>query len=192
MIYNKAAQLAKELGINRPSAVADQVNALAPDASTEMRERMMRNIERTWLYVFIADKSFGIVTGRSLIVGWNELPPCPCQWWKKPMTNPSDRMISGIIQIRVRLVSILRVSKKTLIVKLESVGSIEAITPGYQDPRDCFEVALKSLRGPGEHSQRGMLDDRPTSRGLFANLDLLHGSQHHGLECTGNKRTENH
>ncbi|KAF4806827.1 Protein priB [Colletotrichum siamense] len=103
-----AAQLAKELGINRPSAVTEQANALAPDASTEFKERMMRNIERTWLYVFIADKSFGIATGRSLIVGWNELPPCPCQWWKKPMTNPSDRMISGLIEIRVQLLEALK------------------------------------------------------------------------------------
>lgn len=152
IIYNQAAQLAKELGINRPSAVADQVNALASDASAESRERMMRNVERTWLYVFIADKSFGIVTGRALIVGWNELPPCPCQWWKMPMTNPSDRMISGIIEIRVQLVSILRVSLETLILKMESARSIEATAPGYQDPRDCFEVALTGLWSPGEHS----------------------------------------
>ncbi|KAL0779340.1 hypothetical protein CaCOL14_003824 [Colletotrichum acutatum] len=103
-----AVQLAKELGINKPTIIADLVKALAPDNTVEMRERFSRNLERTWLYVFIADKSFGIVMGRSPIVAWKELPPCPCQWWKKSMTTPLDRMISGIIEIRVQLLESLK------------------------------------------------------------------------------------
>ncbi|KAK1655799.1 fungal-specific transcription factor domain-containing protein [Colletotrichum phormii] len=100
-----AVQLAKELGINKPATITELVKALSPDETIEMRERFSRNLERTWLYVFIADKSFGIVMGRSPIVAWKELPPCPCQWWRKSMTTPLDRMISGIIEIRVQLVS---------------------------------------------------------------------------------------
>ncbi|KAK1493759.1 hypothetical protein CCUS01_03060 [Colletotrichum cuscutae] len=100
---NEAVQLAKELGINKPSTIAELVKVLAPDDTAEMRERFLRNLERTWLYVFIADKSFGIVMGRSPIVAWKELPPCPCQWWRKSMTTSLDRMISGIIEIRVQL-----------------------------------------------------------------------------------------
>ncbi|KAK1539922.1 uncharacterized protein CCOS01_01236 [Colletotrichum costaricense] len=103
-----AVQLAKELGINKPSTIVELVKALAPDDTVEMRERFSRNLERTWLYVFIADKSFGIVMGRSPIVAWKELPPCPCQWWRKSMTTSLDRMISGIIEIRVQLLESLK------------------------------------------------------------------------------------
>ncbi|KAK7436003.1 hypothetical protein Landi51_12757 [Colletotrichum acutatum] len=108
VLGTNAVQLAKELGINKPTIIADLVKALAPDNTVEMRERFSRNLERTWLYVFIADKSFGIVMGRSPIVAWKELPPCPCQWWKKSMTTPLDRMISGIIEIRVQLLESLK------------------------------------------------------------------------------------
>lgn len=69
---------------------------------------MLRNFERTWLYVFVADKSFGIITGRAPTVAWKELPACPCEWWRKPMTTPVDRMISGIIEIRVQMASDMR------------------------------------------------------------------------------------
>ncbi|KXH67685.1 hypothetical protein CSAL01_06848 [Colletotrichum salicis] len=88
-----AVQLAKELGINKPATITELVKALSPDETIEMRERFPRNLERTWLYVFIADKSFGIVMGRSPIVAWKELPPCPCQWWRKSMATPLDRRI---------------------------------------------------------------------------------------------------
>lgn len=114
--------------------MTEQANALAPDASNEFKERMMRNVERTWLYVFIADKSFGITTGRSLIVGWNELPPCPCQWWKKPMTNPSDRMISGLIEIRVQLVSFHSAFILGVTLNMQVAGSLETARARYQNP----------------------------------------------------------
>ncbi|EXF76821.1 hypothetical protein CFIO01_05115 [Colletotrichum fioriniae PJ7] len=103
-----AVQLAKELGINKSTTIAELVKALAPENDTEMKERFSRNLERTWLYVFIADKSFGIVMGRSPVVAWKELPPCPCQWWRNPMTTPLDRMVSGIIEIRVQLLESIK------------------------------------------------------------------------------------
>lgn len=99
-------------------------------------------------------------------------------------------MISGIIEMRVQLVSVLSVSMETLTLKMESAGGIKATKHGYQDPRDRFEVALKSLRDHGEHSSQGMLGSRLSTRGISAYFSLLHGSQHHGLKRTGNKRTE--
>lgn len=77
------------------------------NATPKFREQILRNFERTWLYVFIADKSFGIITGRSSTVAWKELPSCPFHWWRKAGTTPSDRMLSGIIEIRVQMVSYL-------------------------------------------------------------------------------------
>ncbi|KAH8654921.1 hypothetical protein BGZ61DRAFT_467197 [Ilyonectria robusta] len=95
-----AVQVAREMGINRPTKVAEHVKTTSPNACDDFRERLFRNYERTWLYTFIADKSFGIITGRSHCVTLKEMPTCASEWWKKPMTEPLDRMISGIIEIR--------------------------------------------------------------------------------------------
>ncbi|KJR82449.1 fungal transcriptional regulatory protein [Sporothrix schenckii 1099-18] len=99
-----AVQLGRELGIHRPATIAEQVNnevAQIPGGATpEFRERLFRNFERTWLYTFISDKSFGIITGRSMGVAWKEMPAYASEWWRKPMTGPVDRIVSGIIEMR--------------------------------------------------------------------------------------------
>ena len=77
---------------------------LSGNATTDFKERLSRNYERTWLYIFIADNGFRIITGRSLAVSSGEIPSTSFEWWKKPMTGPLDRMISGIIEARVLLV----------------------------------------------------------------------------------------
>lgn len=99
-------QLAREIGIDRPATIAEHVRNTAPNAADDYRARLFRNYERTWLTTFIADKSFGIITGRSHSVGWKEISTNASGWWKKPMTEPSDRMISGIIEIRGQLVRV--------------------------------------------------------------------------------------
>ena len=65
----------------------------------------MRNIERTWLAAFFAEKSFGIVTGRAMNVSRTEVSDSVSEWWRKPMTCPFDRITSGVVEIRVLLVS---------------------------------------------------------------------------------------
>ncbi|OAA64279.1 fungal transcriptional regulatory protein [Niveomyces insectorum RCEF 264] len=102
-----AVQLARELGIHRPAAIAEQVNAVVAnnnnnnnDACPDFTERLFRNFERTWLYTFISDKSFGIITGRSMGVAWKEIPALAAEWWRKPMTGPVDRIVSGIVEMR--------------------------------------------------------------------------------------------
>ncbi|CAK7205165.1 hypothetical protein SEUCBS139899_007930 [Sporothrix eucalyptigena] len=99
-----AVQLARELGIHRPATIAEQVqdalSQIPGGATGEFRERLFRNYERTWLYTFISDKSFGIITGRSMGVAWKEIPASASEWWRKPMTGPVDRIVSGIVEMR--------------------------------------------------------------------------------------------
>ncbi|CAK7227690.1 hypothetical protein SCUCBS95973_006629 [Sporothrix curviconia] len=99
-----AVQLARELGIHRPATIAEQVqdalSQIPGGATAEFRERLFRNYERTWLYTFISDKSFGIITGRSMGVAWKEIPVSAPEWWRKPMTGPVDRIVSGIVEMR--------------------------------------------------------------------------------------------
>lgn len=103
----QAVQIAREMGIHKPVVIAAQVNALAAATdSASFKERLARNFERTWLYTFIADKSFGITTGRHMGVSWREIPPSASEWWRKPMTAPTDRILSGIVEMRGILVRI--------------------------------------------------------------------------------------
>lgn len=107
LYLSHATQLAREIGINSPSTVAELVNAVSPNGSPEFREQLSRNFERTWLYTFIADKSFGLSTGRSPGVHWRELPAAAPEWWRKPMTTNLDQMVSGIALARELLLEAL-------------------------------------------------------------------------------------
>ncbi|KAF4458076.1 Protein priB [Fusarium austroafricanum] len=95
-----AIQLAKEMGINRSDVVREYVSTECQNTTAEFNERCIRNYERTWLYTFIADKGFGTMTGRSQCVSWKGVPRNAAEWWKSPFAEPTDRMISGIIEIR--------------------------------------------------------------------------------------------
>ncbi|UZP43494.1 hypothetical protein NXS19_011306 [Fusarium pseudograminearum] len=106
-----AAQLARELGIYETDRIDKYVAASVPVAADEKKERFRRNIERTWLYIFIADKSFGLINGRRLSVSWNELPPDVYAWWQNPMATAHDRMISGIVETRGILLDALKEGK---------------------------------------------------------------------------------
>ncbi|KAI5460428.1 fungal transcriptional regulatory protein [Mariannaea sp. PMI_226] len=106
-----AVQLARDIGIHRGITISDQVKAVAPNADSDSTERLTRNFERTWLFMFLAEKSFGIITGRSPCVSWKEIPLSVAHWWRRPMTGPSDRVISGIAEIRCHLLNALEDKK---------------------------------------------------------------------------------
>ncbi|EFX03249.1 fungal transcriptional regulatory protein [Grosmannia clavigera kw1407] len=95
-----AVQLGRELGINRSAVIAEHVQAIAGNESAEFRERLVRDFERTWLCTFMSDKSFGLITGRSMGVSLKEIPASAGEWWRKPMTAPYDRVLSGIVELR--------------------------------------------------------------------------------------------
>ncbi|CAD0087151.1 unnamed protein product, partial [Aureobasidium mustum] len=96
--------ITRELGLNKAKAVTDLVSTYtSTTASSDFKERFRRNIERTWLAAFFAEKSFGIVTGRVMNVGRSEISESISDWWKKPMACPFDRIISGVVEMRILL-----------------------------------------------------------------------------------------
>jgi hypothetical protein len=101
------------MGINRPEVIAQKVDAI-PGLSEESRERRLRNYERAWLYVFIADKSFGIATGRPMCVSGKELMPDVGNWWRNRGTTTADRLICGVAEMRLIVVSIALLSQKNV------------------------------------------------------------------------------
>ncbi|KAG6987409.1 Protein priB [Fusarium oxysporum f. sp. conglutinans] len=100
LTLSHAVQLAKEMGINRSDVVKEYVNAEFPNASPELTDRCARNYERAWLYTFIVDKGFGALNGRLQCMSWKAVPRTAVDWWKSPMAEPTDRIISGVIEIR--------------------------------------------------------------------------------------------
>lgn len=94
------------MGINKPDVIKEYVNSECENASSEFRERSIRNYERTWLRTLIADKGFGIMNGRLHSVSWKEIPRSAADWWKAPLAESSDRVISGVIESRGLLVSL--------------------------------------------------------------------------------------
>ncbi|KAH0347629.1 hypothetical protein KCU81_g3372, partial [Aureobasidium melanogenum] len=103
-----AILLARELGLKKDKAVEDLVSAYtSPTASSDFKERFRRNIERTWLAAFFAEKSFGIVTGRVMNVGRSEISESIFDWWKKPMACPFDRVTTGVVEMRILLMQYL-------------------------------------------------------------------------------------
>ena len=92
------------MGINRSEVISQKVDAI-PGLSDESKERRLRNYERTWLYVFIADKSFGTATGRPMCVSWRELMPDIGNWWRNRGTTPADRLLCGVAEMRLIMVS---------------------------------------------------------------------------------------
>ncbi|KAI4758408.1 hypothetical protein E4T52_06972 [Aureobasidium sp. EXF-3400] len=103
-----AILIARELGLNKAKSVTDLVATYTSStASSNFKERFYRNIERTWLAAFFAEKSFGIVTGRVMNVGRSEISESISEWWKKPMACPFDRVISGVVEMRILLMQYL-------------------------------------------------------------------------------------
>ncbi|OBS28287.1 hypothetical protein FPOA_02228 [Fusarium poae] len=100
-----AMQLAREMGISKSDVIRDYVNAECESSSPENIGRYIRNYERTWLRTLISDKGFGIMNGKLHSVNWKEIPSSAAQWWKAPLAEPTDRMLSGIIEIRRLLLS---------------------------------------------------------------------------------------
>jgi hypothetical protein len=68
------------------------------------KDRLCRNYERTWLYVFIVDKNFGLMTGRPMSVSRKEVPAGVSQWWQCDAAAPLDRVICGIVEMRLLVV----------------------------------------------------------------------------------------
>lgn len=95
------------MGIHRSQVISAQVEASTSSTDDSgLKERVARNFERTWLYIFLADKGFGITIGRHMGVSWREIPASAAEWWRKPMTAPTDRILSGVVETRGVLVSI--------------------------------------------------------------------------------------
>lgn len=102
--FCQAIQIAREMRLLESNFRNNAVD-LHPKAASPSAAQCRRNLERTWLYTFIADKGFGMTTGRRMGVSWSEVPNGSVDWWQVPGTTPTDRVLSGVIKAKGLLVS---------------------------------------------------------------------------------------
>ncbi|KAJ5087726.1 hypothetical protein N7456_011342 [Penicillium angulare] len=107
-----AVQLAKEIGLDKPTTIAEQVSFLCPNGTAKQKACLTQNFERTWYHCFISDKSFGIISGKSSLVSWSQIPKSVSDWWQKAMASPHDRVVSGVVEMRQLLVKLLQQGKR--------------------------------------------------------------------------------
>ncbi|KAM0499372.1 hypothetical protein ACHAP8_005520 [Fusarium lateritium] len=145
---NYAMQLAREMGISKSDVIREYVNAECESSSPENKGRYIRNYERTWLRTLISDKGFGIMNGKLHSVNWKEIPSSASQWWKAPLAEPTDRMLSGIIESRRLLLS--QVDKRK-----QANSTMSSIVEWHNESYD----ALTRLR-----NDRCIQDDSPSGK----------------------------
>lgn len=117
------------MGLHQPEVIAQKLDAI-PGLCSEGRARRQRNFERVWLGVFIADKSFGIATGRPMCVSWRELMPDVGNWWRSNDAAPFDRLLCAIAEMRLIVVS-LSMDITSRIVWLTELGESIRSSPDW-------------------------------------------------------------
>ncbi|RKL01575.1 hypothetical protein BFJ70_g17404 [Fusarium oxysporum] len=160
MHLNHATQLARELGLGRPECIATHVNNLSDGRDEEYKVRLLRNFQRTWFYIFIADKSFGIITGRSLRFQWYDIPNDAGNWWRESQTEPLDMMVSGIVATRTSLLEAKKASercgKSAAAIAVWHEQAFETLTraraESTMENEDSYAVPLQILGFYHDHS----------------------------------------
>ncbi|CAH0026974.1 unnamed protein product [Clonostachys rhizophaga] len=108
--FGHALSIARELKINDSSFIQKKVNnfnASNRNIYAGIRDRQIRNYERTWIFVFLMDKSFGITIGRAPCVSWREMQPGLYAWARATGSAAGDLAITGIVQLRINLLQAL-------------------------------------------------------------------------------------
>ncbi|KAH8900508.1 hypothetical protein GQ53DRAFT_128697 [Thozetella sp. PMI_491] len=95
--FGHALSIAREMRIYQPTQVSKKIGF---QVDPDVKERQQRNYQRTWLFLFIMDKSFGITLGRPPCISWREIPADMTKWWQAKTATSSDRITTGIAQAR--------------------------------------------------------------------------------------------
>ncbi|RDW72666.1 Zn(II)2Cys6 transcription factor [Aspergillus mulundensis] len=81
---------------------------LAPSASrksglSELQKRAARNIERTFLVLFVYDRSLSLQTGKPWMIERNELIDAAESWWRddEGLANSNDQLLSAFTALRL-------------------------------------------------------------------------------------------
>ncbi|KAH7340719.1 fungal-specific transcription factor domain-containing protein [Rhizoctonia solani] len=88
-----ASRMAVELGLNR-------YMAKPPEGETELQKRERRNRERTYLVLFVHDRSLAMQTGRQWMLPECDLVRHSLTWHEDNFIRPEDVIICAFVQLR--------------------------------------------------------------------------------------------
>lgn len=91
-----AIRIAMELGWHRLSPQVSRRPGLS-----EIERREIRNVERTFLVLFVYDRSLGLQTGKPWMIERNDLTECVDNWWQDPVSILNDRLLCSFVTLRL-------------------------------------------------------------------------------------------
>ncbi|KAH8674277.1 hypothetical protein BX600DRAFT_457295 [Xylariales sp. PMI_506] len=97
-------RLCMELGWHKLPANSDQQSG---QGTSELEVRQRRNIERTWLVLFVYDRSMSLQTGKPWMIERSEFIESVNLWYRKPLATSNDAMLSALVTLRLASADII-------------------------------------------------------------------------------------
>ncbi|KAK1671330.1 fungal-specific transcription factor domain-containing protein [Colletotrichum godetiae] len=126
MLLGYVIRMGMELGWHRLTPYSSQSNT-----GTDLERRQKRNIERTWLILFVYDRSMSLQTGKPWMIERSEFIESIEPWCKDPMATPGDRLLAALVTLRLLSSEVFRLlgprSSRIRARQLHSLESLLAI-----------------------------------------------------------------
>ncbi|KAJ5775579.1 uncharacterized protein N7511_000590 [Penicillium nucicola] len=68
---------------------------------TDIQQREIRNDERTWLVLFVYDRSMSLQTGKPWMIERTPFIESAQDWWKHPLAIDNDRLLCAFVTLRL-------------------------------------------------------------------------------------------
>ncbi|KAL3452352.1 hypothetical protein BJX65DRAFT_303185 [Aspergillus insuetus] len=91
-----AIRIAMDLDWHKLSPTSSQRESL-----TELQRREIRNVERTFLVLFVYDRSLSLQTGKPWMIERNELIDSAEAWWQDLISSPNDQLLCSFVALRL-------------------------------------------------------------------------------------------
>ncbi|KXH63705.1 fungal specific transcription factor domain-containing protein [Colletotrichum salicis] len=126
MLLGYVIRMGMELGWHRLAPYSSQSNT-----GTDLERRQKRNIERTWLILFVYDRSISLQTGKPWMIERSEFIESIEPWCKDLMATPGDRLLGALVTLRLLSSEVFRLlgprSSRVRARQLHSLESLLAI-----------------------------------------------------------------
>ncbi|KAI3541715.1 fungal specific transcription factor domain-containing protein [Colletotrichum abscissum] len=126
MLLGYVIRMGMELGWHRLAPYSPQSNA-----AMDLERRQARNIERTWLILFVYDRSMSLQTGKPWMIERSEFIESIEPWCKDAMATTGDCLLGALVTLRLLSSEVFRLlgprSSRVRARQLHSLESLLAI-----------------------------------------------------------------
>ncbi|KAK2002618.1 fungal-specific transcription factor domain-containing protein [Colletotrichum falcatum] len=130
MLLGYVIRMGMELGWHRLTSYSPQRSA----SRTDLQNRQVRNIERTWFVLFVYDRSISLQTGKPWMIERSEFIEAIEAWCRDAMATPGDRLLGALVTLRLLSSEVFKLlgprSSRLRARQLHSLESLLAIIKG--------------------------------------------------------------